>query len=122
MTWFGRRLRSLAGLYLIWSFLLLPLAAVSSSGPDSGAIADGSERSCTSDCPGDDENGECSSECDACPCCPTAASPAVSPGGPSAAGLAVPRTAGRLPSSGQAREGALSRVFHPPRPDAARLT
>jgi len=69
---------------------------------------------CRGDCPGDDENGECPPQCDACPCCPSATAHAGVSGDhpPSAAphltGLRAPL------ASGATQEGALSRLFRPP--------
>ena len=83
------------------------------------ADANDSDRECRSSCPGDDENGECPPECDACPCCPSAVTPAVV-SGELPAPPAQPHS--ELPlaiESGRVEEGALSRVFHPPRAAAA---
>jgi|GEM_PF-6970870 len=79
------------------------------------ADGDDGDSPCRSSCPGDDENGECPPECDACPCCPSAASPGVSLVG--ILGSAPASIAQLQAPSGldEDEEGARTRVFHPPR-------
>jgi hypothetical protein len=104
----------LVGLLVLWS-AAFPAAPHAGDGGESVAVEDGEEGPCKSDCPGDDENGECPPDCDACPCCPAAVSPVVSSDGTSASFgevFAVNRPSG---GAGQTQDGALSRVFHPPR-------
>ena len=106
-------LLALVGLLVIWSSAL-PATPAAGDG-ESFTVEHVDEQPCKSDCPGDDENGECPPNCDACPCCPIAASAAARSQGPSISpgeSLAETRAIG---GSGQAREGARSRVFHPPR-------
>ncbi len=73
------------------------------------------ERSCETPCPGDNEEGECPPDCDACPCCPTAASAAVSLGGSSLSYAGLHVRAPDIEAPGQAKDGTRSRVYRPPR-------
>jgi len=106
-------------LLLLVSLLLGASVPHSLAGPtwlvaEDGVTEADADDDCRGDCPGDDENGECPPQCDACPCCPSATAHAGVSGDhpPSAArppaGLRAP------PASGAAKEGALSRLFRPP--------
>lgn len=111
----ARTLLLLVSLLLSWS-LPNSHAVPNWLAPDDGAAqADAEDSDCETSCPGDDENGDCPPQCDACPCCPSATAHAGVSGAPPAstarplAGLEAP------PASGSPQDGALSRVFHPPR-------
>ncbi len=109
----ARALLLLVSLLISWS---VPNAQAVSTWLDGEAVvADADDRECRSSCPGDDENGECPPECDACPCCPSGVAPAVVSGELPLSPAEVHAELGPLVPSGRAQEGALSRVFHPPR-------
>ena len=110
----------LVGLCVIWGASIASFATgVTWEDSESIAMEDADGPPCAGDCPGDDADGECPPGCDACPCCPAAVSPAATCGGlfaPPCAQLALTDTVG---ASCPVPDGALSRVFHPPRRAAA---
>lgn len=115
----GSRALFLLGLLLLVSWSLPSVHGVSTwlaaDQRVTEADSDADDRDCSSACPGDDENGECPPECDACPCCPSAVTPAVVSGELPTTPTNAHAEVGPVVPSGRAQEGALSRVFHPPR-------
>jgi hypothetical protein len=103
----------LVGLCVVW---LTATPAKATLAADAFAVEDGEERDCQGDCPEDEDDGECPTGCDACSCCPAAASPAVSAGGVQVPYVTKPSSEQRVSSSGESLDGTRSRVFHPPRP------
>jgi len=108
-----RLLLALVGLFVVWTFAVP--TQTDAIAVDAVAVDDGQDSDCQ-DCPEDDEDGECPPGCDACTCCPAAASLAMGTGERHAACAARPTTERRFSDSGQPMEGARSRVFRPPRP------
>ena len=106
----GYRLLVLIGLCAVWTAAVPSAAAPDAVGDAVAVDDDGCER----DCPEDDENGECPPGCDACPCCPAAASPAASTERLLASSVRGPGATRPNLESGKAEEGALSRLFRPP--------
>ena len=111
----ARTLLLLVSLLLSWSLPTSPALSNWSGPAAERAEADAEDSGCETPCPGDDENGDCPPQCDACPCCPSATGQAGVSGAPPAS-VARPLAHLAAPSSsGSPQDGALSRVFHPPR-------
>ncbi len=108
-----RLLLALAGLCVMWGSAFPAWAQAEQDVADESV--DAAESDCRGECPDDDEDGDCPPGCDACFCCPAASSPAVGPAVFAGAFWTSRATAGQPLDAGEAEEGVLSRVFHPPR-------
>ncbi len=120
-----RRLRAVAllsrrllvvvvGLWALWG-IAVPSWAAPDPADEGVAVESAEEPGCLGDCPEDAEDGECQSGCTACSCCPASAAPAAGTDGRLAASSRGPAATRSILDSAKTEDGALSRVFRPPR-------
>lgn len=115
--------RHLAGRTAICLIALLALLAYVAPGLELHrdacvtAVATSADRGdCEAPCPGDDEEGECPPECEACPCCPTATSAVASLDGLDLSDAVHAERAPDIDAPDETEDARLSRVYRPPRP------